>query len=172
MIPIKPKNIIYAREKYIMQQCNCLTITSYGLSKTLAEYFPHGDAYKGRRRMGKRNCAIKQDRVEPGSVSILEGEENLPQIICLYAQFRPGKTTSTYSYPTDYPDQDTDRVGYFEECLDCLLEYFEDECVNIAVPYKIGCGLAGGNWESYLKLLNNFHSKLQKKGGGLTFYKI
>ena len=28
MIPVKYKNIIYAEEKYIMQQCNCLTINS------------------------------------------------------------------------------------------------------------------------------------------------
>jgi hypothetical protein len=172
MIPIKYKNIIYAEEKYIMQQCNCLTITSHGLSKTLADYFPHGDAYKGRRPMGRRNCAIKEDRQEPGSVGIIEGDDNLPQIICLYTQFRPGKTTSKYSYPTDYPDQDNDRLRYFVEGLDCLLDYFEDECVKIAVPYKIGCGLAGGNWEIYLKLLTDFHLKLGENEGGLIFYKI
>jgi hypothetical protein len=48
--------------------------------------------------------------VEPGSVSILEGEDNLPQIICLYPQFRPGKTTSRYFYPKDYPDEKKDRL--------------------------------------------------------------
>ena len=77
MIPVKYKNIIYAEEKYIMQQCNCLTITAHGLSKTLAESFPHGDSYEGRRAIGRRNCAIQEDRVEPGSVGILEGEDNL-----------------------------------------------------------------------------------------------
>ena len=56
-----------------MQQCNCLTITSHGLSKTLAESFPHGDTYEGRRAIGRRNCAIQEDRVEPGSIDILEG---------------------------------------------------------------------------------------------------
>ena len=147
MISVKYKNIIYAEEKYIMQQCNCLTITAHSLSKTLAESFPHGDAYEGRRAIGRRNYAIQEDRVEPGSVGILEGEDNLPQIICLYAQFRPGKTNSTYSYPKDYPDQKSDHLRYFEEGLDCLLDYFEDEGIKIAVPYGIGCGLAGGKWE-------------------------
>ena len=60
-------------------------------------------------------------------------------IICLYTQFLPGKKTfDYYSYPKDYPD----RLKYFEGGLDCLLDYFEDECIDIAVPYKIGCGLA------------------------------
>jgi len=59
-------------------------------------------------------------------------------------------------------------LRYFEEGLD----YFEDEGVKIAVPYGIGCGLAGGKWDSYLKLLESFHSSLKKNGGGLVLYKI
>jgi hypothetical protein len=56
--------------------------------------------------------------------------------------------------------------------LDLLIDYFEDEGTFIAVPYKIGCGLAGGKLESYLALLESFHSLLEENKGGLVFYKI
>tara|TARA_B110000908_G_C10216087_1_gene432885 strand:- start:50 stop:262 length:213 start_codon:yes stop_codon:yes gene_type:complete len=69
----------------------------------------------------------------------------------------------------------SDRLRYFEECLDGLVEFFGEESSEyptIAVPFKIGCGLAGGNWSKYLELLNDFHCRLQKNGGGLILYKI
>ena len=174
MIPIKNKDICKSTEIYILQQCNCLTVTSHGLSKTLADHFDHGDAYKDRRRVGRRNLAIPEDRSVPGTVTILDGDSG-PSIICVYGQYRPGKTNSRYSYPTEYPDTLSDRLKYFEECLDGLIEFFGEEtseCPTIAVPFNIGCGLAGGRWDRYLALLNTFHLQLQEKGGGLVFYKI
>ena len=60
MIPVI-YNIVYAKEKYIMQQCNFLTITSHGLSKTLADHFHHGDAYEEDVQYVEENCAIKED---------------------------------------------------------------------------------------------------------------
>lgn len=42
-------NIIYAKEQYILQQCNCLTIRGHGLSDTLARAFPYADIYSNRR---------------------------------------------------------------------------------------------------------------------------
>ena len=126
------------------------------MAKTLENYFEHGDVY----------------RDIPGTVTIFDGEDDLPSIICLYGQFSPGKSGSNYNYFKDYPDGKKDRLRYFGEGLYALLEYFGEECPFIAVPFMIGCGLAGGNWSSYLALLQNFHSKLQENGGGLVFYKI
>ena len=33
---------------------------------------------------------------------------------------------------------------------------------NFAFPYKIGCGLAGGNWDHYLPMIEDFTVKYQK----------
>jgi hypothetical protein len=172
MIPIKNLDICKSTEKYILQQCNCITVTSLGVAKVLATHFSHGDAYKDRRRLGQRNYTIPEDRSIPGTVTILDGEDHLPSIICLYGQFRPGSTRPTYYYPKDYPDCISDRLRYFQEGLDGLLEYFGEDCPFISVPFMIGCGLAKGNWKKYLDLLNNFHYQLQQYGGGLVFYKI
>ena len=60
MIPVKYKNIIYAEEKYIMQQCNCLTITSHGLSKTLAESFLMEIHMRGDVQLGEETVLFKK----------------------------------------------------------------------------------------------------------------
>ena len=39
-------NLLDAREKYICHQCNCLSKTSYGLSKSIANKFKWADIYK------------------------------------------------------------------------------------------------------------------------------
>ena len=172
MIPIKNLDICKTTEKYILQQCNCLTTSSWGLAKTIELHFKHVDIYSNRRRMKGTNYAVPNDRSIPGTVTILEGEDHSPSIICLYGQYRPGKSISNYGYPSGYPDTTKDRLRYFEEGLDGLLDYFEDECAIIAVPFTIGCGLARRKWDDYLRLLQNFHSQLKKNGGGLVFYKI
>ena len=36
---------------------------------------------------------------------------------------------------------------------------------SIAFPWRIGCGLAGGNWEWYLGTLKNFADHVEEKQG-------
>ena len=162
-------DICDAKEDYILQQCNCLTVRPHGLSKTLADRFPHGDVYGNRTGIGRQNCAVPAHRSVPGTVEILEGT---PNIVCLYGQYRPGKPGSYLSsYPDDFPDGRNDRVEYFQSCLEALAEFLPGG-VKVAVPYKIGCGLAGGDWNVYLPLLERFGEELEKTGGGVTMYML
>lgn len=100
MIPIKNQDICGTTEKYILQQCNCLTVTSSGLSETLANHFEHGDVYNDRRPMGRRNCSIPEDRSIPGTVTILDGEEHMPSIMLSSVQERqhPGMDISKITH--------------------------------------------------------------------------
>jgi len=41
--------------------------------------------------------------------------------------------------------------------------------IVIGVPYKIGCGLAGGNWDKYHDMLLSFSNKIDCK---VKVYKI
>ena len=136
-------------------------------------YFTHGDVYINRRSMGSNNCAIPMDRCIPGTVSIMDGEYNDPSIICLYGQYCPGISSyNNIKYPIDYPDKYLDRLKYFEEGLNMLLDYFESEYTeypSIAVPLYIGC-YRRRYWKKYLCLLDNFHIQIQKYGGRLVFY--
>ena len=51
------------------------------------------------------------------------------------------------------PDSLEDRYDYFIECLQKIAEL---NPISIAIPYKIGCGLAGGRWEQYYNALNKW----------------
>lgn len=174
-IPIKYLDISKVSEKYILHQCNCLSVTSNGISSLLCRHFKYGDPYHNRRLVQNRNYAVPEDRSTPGTISVFDGKDSLPSIICLYSQYRPGRTTKNYGYPKDYPDSARDRLRYLSEGLESLLEYFESvlgEFPIIAVPFMLGCGLAKGHWETYFALLQNFHYQLQQNGGGLVFYRI
>ena len=62
--------------------------------------------------------------------------------------------------PNGYEDNQEDREKWFQQCLDKLgkLKHYQ----NFAFPYKIGCGLAGGNWDHYLPMIEDFTVKYQK----------
>jgi hypothetical protein len=64
----------------------------------------------------------------------------IDRVINLYGQESPGK-------PTPKETKNT-RLDWFKKALSTL-----DIKDPIAVPYKIGCGLAGGDWNDYLDIL-------------------
>lgn len=66
----------------------------------------------------------------------------------MFAQIGPGKGRN----PADSAQQ---RLQYFRSCLQQLEQDLPADA-RIAFPYKIGCGLAGGNWDLYLVELQQF----------------
>ena len=158
-------NILDAKEDVIVQQCNCVTITACGLSKVIKQKWKWADPYGSRRREGRKNCAISDDRDIPGTIRVLETKETkTPKVVCLFSQWSPGK--SNIRYEKTYPDGKYDRLRYFEECLWKLDEYCKENRIKtVAVPYGIGCGLAGGNWNDYVK-------ELEKTKVDVVLYKL
>ena len=149
-------DILEADEVYILQQCNCYTVRSHGLSKTLARaYSPWGDPYGTRKAIGSRNLAIAQDRDIPGTVRILSAPDNKKHIVCAFGQLCPGKPLRYKSYPDYETDTTRARLSWFETCLEDLISKVPD-LKHIAVPFRIGCGLAGGHWPDYLLRLETF----------------
>ena len=49
---------------------------------------------------------------------------------------------------------------WFPQCLENLGK--KEKYQNLAFPYKIGCGLAGGNWDHYLPMIEDFAFKYNK----------
>lgn len=132
-------NILDIDYQVIAQQCNCTSKIAKGLSATLAQKFPNADFYTNRTRPST-----------PGTVELRyigRDENNKPRwIAALYAQYRPGKASEG--------DTREDRLGWFKSCLDKIVDYKNFR--NITFPYKIGCGLAGGDWEDYKRILEDF----------------
>jgi len=155
-------DVLLTTAYYILQQCNCLTTRAYGLSSAIAKKFPYANVYAKRKKFGNQSI--------PGTIEICTGT---PNIICLYGQWNPGKPSDSYS--NTFPDDYINRIEYFKNGLNEVLLYFQTDNIpcQIAVPYKIGCGLAGGDWKEYYKILVDFDKKLQEENlGEIIIYKL
>jgi len=129
--------------KYIVHQCNCKTVgNGAGLAYYLNKKFPYANTY------------IPNHHRTPGTIEIMGDGEKDRFVINMYAQNYPGRTT-------DYETAEN-RLNWFKQCLERIGEIQDFE--SIAFPYEIGCGLAGGNWEKYCSLIEEFSKNIQDKG--------
>lgn len=127
-------NLLNATEQYIIHQCNCVTDKPKGLSKAMFDKFPFANVYKNH----------KQKRSKPGTIRITQN------VVALFGQYYPGRA----KYANDSKEM---RINWFRECLEQIARIANIK--SCAFPFKIGCGLAGGNWDEYLKLLKDFETK-------------
>lgn len=125
-------DILLAKETYIAHQCNCVTNKAKGLSKQIFKKFPYADSYTNR-----------QNYSNPGTIEVFNN------VINMYAQFYPSKA----KYKNDSKEL---RIEFFENCLKEISLIPGIHYKSIAMPYKIGCGLAGGDWPTYKKILEDF----------------
>ena len=146
-IVIVKGNILKAKEKYIAQQCNCITTHGAGLYKTIASKYPWSDFYKDRK-----------DPDVPGTIRIDTAPDEKRVVIHMLAQYKPGKPSKN--------ETRKEREKWFQHCLK-EMEQIDTDC--IAFPYCIGCGLAGGDWKVYLSLLKQFS---MDSGKQCTIYKL
>jgi O-acetyl-ADP-ribose deacetylase (regulator of RNase III) len=147
-------DLLEAPELYITQQCNCLTVRSHGLSDSVSKKYPWANVY-GRREPVNfyKNCAKYYST--PGTIQIDRDPTSLTdkKVIHLFAQWAPGKAgVFSKFYPDTYEDTYKNRLEWFAKCISLVDELKLD---TVAVPYLIGCGLAGGRWESYREILEN-----------------
>lgn len=134
----KSGDILDANDQYIAQQCNCTTSNYKGLSLYILKKFPWADFYKTSYRV-------------PGTI-VVKGDEKLNQryVIGMFAQKQPG--------PPKYSnDTDELRIEWFQICLNEIAKI--PNIKEIGFPFKIGCGLAGGEWKIYRRMLEEFAQK-------------
>lgn len=79
----------------------------------------------------------------------------------MFTQFAPGKSNAYYKKVSELAgidDSTTQRLVWFKQCLSALAEELnmDKEIHSIAVPWKIGCGLAGGQWSLYEAAIKEF----------------
>lgn len=145
MIKIIKDSILDAKEKYIVHQCNAVTNQAGGLAYYIFKKFPYADIYKHRpfpyRATGDDfpgHCVIKGDGI------------NERFVINLIGQYFPGKPANENSLL----DSEKVREGYFYRCLNQISKMKNIE--SIAFPIFIGCGMAKGNWNNYLRMIKAF----------------
>lgn len=170
-IPVENRDLlaVTGHNVFIVQQCNCLAVKSHGLSESIAKKFPYARVYERRRQEGKRNLAMKEDRPVPGTFSIDSdtGNNAGPAIVALFAQYDFGKDGAYYGQrPKEYRDTAENREKWFKESFESFCKHVSDQYVcqdvRVFIPFGIGCGLAGGNWDVYSKMLDDTAEKYRE----------
>lgn len=158
MINIIEGDLLESDELFIVHQCNCVSKQSKGLAKTIFERYPETNVYQFRTRDNRTHSC-------PGTVNIFQVTNKNNNkgffIINLYGQVYPGK-------PRYGKDSSQKRLEYFGDGLMKISELLDGDIKSIAMPYNIGCGLGGGNWEDYLKIITKFS---ESSGIKINLYK-
>lgn len=143
-------SLLEASEDYIAHQCNCISISAAGIAASIFKCHPVANDYRRRHdaESHKRKCpGIDQ----LGTIRVHAVEDaSYRGVINMMAQHYPGASQKNYR-GKDLPK---DRLCAFESCLDAIAGI--DGITSVAFPHRIGCGLAGGRWSTYRRLLNTW----------------
>ena len=114
----------------ICQQVNCQNVMGAGLAKAIYEQFPivKQDYHKAFKFFSKNEIFGKYHLVKISSGLYVAN---------IYTQFKYGNSNKTGIVYTD----DKKLIRAIKNISEKYAQY------NIYIPEKIGCGLAGGNWE-------------------------
>ena len=155
--------------RYIVQQTCCTCLKPAGLSEAIAKKWgtdeftklnPALNPYSGRK--GYRDAtlgkiiATPETRDKLASVRLLHDDAENVNVICLFAQYGPGKADA--SYEDDHVvtnDGAEKRLEYFKKAL-TKIPTVAPAGSTLYIPYGIGCGLAGGDWAKYEPALRAF----------------
>lgn len=115
----------------IVHQTNCTTRGSRGLATYIFDKIPEANVY-----------TPEYDR-KPGTIIVKKN------VVALFGQRLPNKPSKYESYEQ--------RKVWFQSGLNELTKYMHDNNINeVAFPYLIGCGLAGGIWSEYENMIEKF----------------
>lgn len=141
MLKLVNGNLLDASETYLCHQCNCVSFRAAHLAADVFKKFPYANVY---------NEHVDGCEDEPGTILIRGNGQNKRFVVALFAQIYPGKSRKPFD--KDELDSYIWRAIYFEDCLESLKELDG----TFAMPYGIGCGAAGADWEEYLGMIEEF----------------
>lgn len=139
-------NLLTCDAQYIVHQCNTCTWSAAHLAYDIFKKFPHADIYSDRRPT--KNNSAKKDN--PGEIIIRGDGKNQRFVIAILGQVFPGKPRNNQQHVDSFKH----RKKYFFEGLKKISKI--KDIKSIAFPWGIGCGVAGGNWQDYQKLIDKF----------------
>lgn len=135
MVRIVDCNIMDSKSEIIAHQVNCMGVMGGGVAKQIKNMYPEAyNGYKaalsqykslGESPLGKVNFCFIHDKAE-GDASYIAN---------MFGQYNYG----TSERQTDY--------GALRSCLETLAAFAKAGNASVSIPYKLGCGLGGGDWE-------------------------
>lgn len=130
MLKIINKNILTIEEGIICHQVNCMGVMGAGLAKEIAKKWPKVfQEYKD---------AYHKDGLRLGNVIFVNINNNL-WVANVCGQYGYGKHKNFI-----YTIYNSVARAFYK-----INEFAFKQNLQIYVPYFMGCGLAGGNWEVY-----------------------
>ena len=81
-----------------------------------------------------------------------------PVVVNCFAQWEmggPGKYRRVAPPDPAQKDSAAEREGWFQACLGHVAK-ITPPLRSVAFPYEIGCGLAGGKWPAYERMIADF----------------
>ena len=144
MFKVVENDLFTSKEKYIVHQVNCVTIKASYLAYHMFKRFPHSDVY-----------SFRSHKDVPGDIIIRGDGEGQRYVIALLGQYFPGSVR----YFNSKKDGIKARQNYFYQGLWKIAQIPSLE--SVAFPHGIGCGVAGGDWDTYYRILQNFAEYLK-----------
>lgn len=132
MVIIKKGDLLNATEKVIAHQVNCFGVAG-GLAADIFKKWP--DAGNDHQQLCER---IPFSEILLGMPQLTGQQKDGHIIVNLYGQFKPG---------ADY------RPDALKKALSCLGGLARQAGWSVALPYKLSCGICGGDWNEVLQII-------------------
>ena len=146
MLVLREGNLVSGKFKIFCQQVNCKGVMGAGLAKEIKEKYP--EVY----REYKFGCMYHDNLL--GTIQPVETHDG-SVCVNMFAQDGYGRDKRY----TDY--------SAFRKCLNKIKVLLEEQHLDpnaeIAFPYGIGCGLAGGDWNRIREMLREFAEEIPNK---------
>ena len=141
MITIKEGSLFDAPCGLICHQVNCKGVMGAGVAKEFKERFPQTFLDY------QYHCNIQGNKLLGQVLFSREGDYKYTTC-CMAAQYGYGRDKNFV-----YTDYDA-----FKKCCESIASFVKDSYYNytnvpINMPYKIGCGLANGDWSIIYKII-------------------
>lgn len=137
MPKLKNGNILESDANIICHQVNCQGVMGAGLALQIRKRYP--SAFEEYRGTCTKAAGNRQDLMGTIQLSPV-GQRKL--IAHCFGQFGYGR----YGCHTDY--------DALREAMTRVCAFAKETSMSIAIPYGIGCGLAGGNWLTVKRILS------------------
>lgn len=157
-IKIRHGDVLSSKETFLIHQCNCVSKYAAGVAYSIFKKYPYSNIYEKRTYVDSPG-----ETMIKGDIPTIEHDANInPKhrrlIANLLSQYYPGGSSKRFTHEGEI-DTKEQRKLWFYMCLKNIAIFCDENPTlkrELAVPYGIGCGLAGGNWPEYYKILETF----------------
>lgn len=158
MITYHKGDILKSNADFIIHQTNCLGKMGAGLAFKIAKFCPsHYSDYvhlcdnhkdNPKELLGKYLITYNNMGI------VMEGTKN--NIVALFGQLGYGRDKQY----TDYAALEKAFGSFINNLEKSKKEYNYTEIETVAIPYKLGCGLGGGDWSVVENIIKKYDSPL------------